>query len=144
MQRPSQPDDALSQFESLQELSRYLAPLLEFHKAAEEASQDDLRMYWDVRLVRGKDTPFTHVKGSTHLPGILTRKMRPLASSTIEVEVRNKINLPLVSMIQSVVECATLEELAAEGKRPNGPPDDPGGTLYDSERSVSSPTLQAP
>jgi hypothetical protein len=128
--KPPKADDAIPTLiemtRLLEELSRSITPVIEFHKAVEDATQDDLRLYWDVRVVRGADTPFAHLTGSTPLPRILASKMRPLAPSILETEITNKILRPLCAMVQTEVERVTFEELAAEGRNPGCWPEDAG------------------
>lgn len=107
----------------LEELSQTITPMLEFHKAVENATADDLRMFWDVRVVRGADTPFAHLTGSTPMPRILSSNMRALGPSKIENEITNKILIPLMAMVQTEVERAASEGLSAEEGKPGCWPD---------------------
>ena len=97
---------------SLQEALNLLKPLTDFHKAVEDANEDDIRLYWDVRLVRGEDTPFCHVKGSSSMPAMLAQKMRPHAPSKIQEEINDKILKPLLSVMMTEVERMTFADLA--------------------------------
>lgn len=110
----------------LQEFAPSMAPLIEFHKAAENATADDLRLFWDVRVSRGRNEPFAHLTGNTPLPRILSSKLRALGPSMIETEITNKILIPLGAMVQTEVERATFERLAAEGKQPGSWAEDAG------------------
>lgn len=87
-----------------------LQPIFDFHKAIESANDDDLRMFWDVRIVQGKSTPFASVQGSSSMPRALSQKMAPSAPSNIEKEVIQKIILPLMGIVMHEVERPFLEE----------------------------------
>jgi hypothetical protein len=110
----------------LQELSASIAPLIEFHKEVENATADDLRLFWDVRVSRGRKEPFAHLTGNTPLPGILSGKFRALGPSMIETEITNKILTPLGAKVQTEVEQVTFERLAAEGRKPGSWAEDAG------------------
>jgi hypothetical protein len=77
-----------------------LKPLTDFHRAVEGATQNDLRLFWDVRIVRGENTPYCHVHGSSSLPALLAENMRVESPERIEREATNKIVVPLVSFMQ--------------------------------------------
>lgn len=89
-----------------------LKPLTDFHKAVEDAADHDFRMLWDVRLVRGKDTPFIHLQGSSTLTALLAPKMQPHAPAAIESEVMDKISAPLVAFFMTELEKENSEALA--------------------------------
>jgi len=78
-----------------------LAPLEEFHAAVESAEDEDVRVYWDVRIVSGKDIPLKGVQGSSTMPGLLTEKMIPQAPSMIQQEIVDKIALPLTGVFMT-------------------------------------------
>ena len=75
-----------------------LAPLEEFHAAVESAEDEDVRLYWDVRIVSGKDTPIKSLQGTSTMPGLLTEKMLPNAPSMIQQDIIDKIALPLTGV----------------------------------------------
>lgn len=89
-----------------------LKPLIDFHKGVEDAADHDFRIYWDVRLVRGKDTPFAHVHGSSTLPALLAPKLQPYAPGVIESEIKDKICAPLMAAVMTEVEKGNSEALA--------------------------------
>lgn len=97
---------------SLQAALKLLEPLTEFHKTLEDANANDMRFFWDVRLIRGKDTPFGHTKGSSSLPAMLAPKMQGNAPSKIQEEVHDKILRPLMAAMMTEVEKETFEDLA--------------------------------
>lgn len=89
-----------------------LQPQIDFHKAVEEATMDDLRIYWDVRVVRGQDSAFAHVKGTSTLGALLAPNRKALAPSMIQEEIIEKISMPLTATLQTEVERLTREGLA--------------------------------
>lgn len=99
-----------------QNVLKHLQPLTDFHQAVEDASRNDVRIYWDVRLVRGEDTPFSHVHGTSSLPAMLAPNMRPNAPSKIQEEATEKILIPLVSAMQAEVQRTALENAAKRRK----------------------------
>lgn len=105
--------DAEGAVEALQQALGLLEPLTDFHKAAEGATEDDLRIYWDVRVIRGKDSAFAHVTGSSSLPNALASNMKALAPSVIQQEIMEKISRPLTAVFQTEAEQQTMDGLAA-------------------------------
>jgi hypothetical protein len=95
-----------------QQVLSLIKPLTDFHKAVDDATDDDFRIYWDVRLVRGKDTPYVHVRGSSTLSSMFAPKLRPHAVGVIQSEVRDKISAPLVAAFMTELEKETFEALA--------------------------------
>ena len=87
----------------LQQALNLLKPLTDFHGAVEDAGQYDCRLYWDVRLVNGKDTPLRHVHGTSSLPALLAPKMISRATSTIEHEITEKIIAPLIEFFMTEI-----------------------------------------
>lgn len=106
--------DLLMSPEMLQELHTILTPLLNFHKAAEELTMDDVRIHWEVRAIRGKDTAFAHLKGSGTLHKILAPNMLMNAPERIEQEITDKIVLPMVAIVQGEANRMALEIVAAD------------------------------
>lgn len=123
--------------EELNERRHEMQSLQDFSKALEGAKQDDLRLYWDVRLIRGEDSPFRSVQGVSTLPGLLSSKMKGHAPSMIQQEVIDKIAQPLTAAlmqegeaqnsIQSLPMFAPQEE--AEDAAPYRGEDDDGDSV---------------
>lgn len=106
-----------------------LGPLVAFHQKVGSAGPEDLRIYWDVRVVRGENEPFMATSGSSTLPGCLAEKQQANASATIEQEVIDKIAIPLVGRIQQFVQDESNLALEMRAKLPpptvdTGRPDD--------------------
>lgn len=95
--------------------------LRDFHQSLEDARGDDLRIYWDVRIVRGKDTPFHSVKGISTMPNVLSSKMLAHAPSMIQQEVMDKIAQPLTAVFMREGEIRVFESLPLlESKQSTG------------------------
>jgi len=86
----------------LQHLSSILEPLIEFHKAVENSSENDLRLYWDIRLVQGKDTPFTSMSGHSSFPGVLVGSALGQIPASMSREIVEKIAVPLAARLQDM------------------------------------------
>lgn len=108
------------QAEKIRRALKLLEPLIEFHDSVEGATASDLRIYWDVRVVRAERTPFARVTGSSSLPQALAHNTRVLAPGLIQQEVRDKITTPLTALLQTEVENQTLAELAARAQETGG------------------------
>jgi len=96
---PSEMDQLRSVLKAIEERSEQLQPLIAFHKAIESSKKDDIRMFWDVKIVQGEDTPFASVQGSSSMPHALARKMVPRAPGNIQNEVDQKIITPLINAV---------------------------------------------
>ncbi len=94
---PSTPDASL-----LQGILAALAPVVEFHKAVDSASDNDLRLFWDIRLVQGKDTPFTTMSGHASFPGILSGSALGQMPALLSREIVEKIAVPLNARLQDI------------------------------------------
>jgi hypothetical protein len=95
----------------LQGLLAALAPVVEFHKTVDSASDNDLRMYWDVRLVQGKDTPFTSISGNSSFPGILVGSALGRLPEALSREVVEKIAVPLAARLQDMSNERAMQSL---------------------------------
>lgn len=83
-QRPIDPADKEATV-GLQQVMGLLEPLLDFQKSVEGATGDDIRMHWDVRIIRGADTAFAHVAGTCTMATMLAPNMQALAPSAIQM-----------------------------------------------------------
>lgn len=88
-----------------------LKPLVEFHQAQDAATSDDLRLYWDVRLVRGPSEVFLSASGQSTLNGALSGSARNTLATQLQDEIMDKIARPLVSRAQDMVGKAALQML---------------------------------
>lgn len=98
--RPAPDAKESDQAKQILDVLNLLKPVTDFHRAVEDATQNDLRMFWDVRIVRGANTPYCHVHGSSSLPALLAENMLSQAPQEIEHEAKAKIVVPLVSFMQ--------------------------------------------
>ena len=106
-------DEATAQ-QQIEDVFKLLTPLADFHKAVEDASHNDLRLSWDVRLIRGENTPLCHVHGTSSLPAMLAPKMLALAPTQMQGEVMEKIASPLVAIMQTEAEDVVYANLAKQ------------------------------
>lgn len=118
-----------SEFSLLQSLLEALQPAIahvneqaEFHRALEGASQFDARILWDVRVIRGVSTPVAHLKGSSHLPGAFSDKMRHNAAAALQQEIIDKVAMPMTGRIMEEEERMAREaKLTLAETRPPAP-----------------------
>ena len=104
--------------DSMREMMKQLQPLIDFHKASESLTKDDLRMFWSVTILQGGDTPFVSIEGSTSLPGALARNMVARAPGNIEKEVAQKITIPLMMAVEDKIGPPELESISPKTKAP--------------------------
>ena len=106
--------DALKSPEVLQQVASLFEPLIEFHQPDEGMTMDDVKVYWDVRAIRGKDTAFAHIKGTSTLNMMLAPCMMIEAPCRAEQEITDKITKPMAGVFQDYVTRVALEEVAAK------------------------------
>lgn len=99
---PSTTDAPPSNEDLMKHLMAALGPVVDFHKTVETASENDLRVYWDIRLVQGKDTPFTSMTGHSSFPGILVGSALGQLPSAMSREIVEKIAVPLSARLQDM------------------------------------------
>lgn len=102
----------------LQQLLAMITPLLEFHKVAESAEDADIRLFWDVRLLKGKAEPLVSVKGSSSLPGALRGAQQAKAPTLVYQEIVEKIATPLLARMQDLVNAGALDALSERTQAP--------------------------
>jgi hypothetical protein len=104
--------------EELEERREEMKSLTDFTAALKTAKEDDLRLYWDVRLIKGESTPYSSVQGSSSIPGALTDKMLAHAPVMIQQEVMDKIAQPLTSVFMRAGEVANfIDTQRSDAKR---------------------------
>ena len=137
----AKPDEPTNE-EKLEQALADLAPVLEFHKSLidflkshEGMTMDDVRMCWNVRVMRGADKLFAHSKGTSPLVGILAENRMIDATSTVENEILNKITLPIVGAIQAEVNRFALARRREKEESELDPPDLMDDDLMDEEQS---------
>jgi len=72
---------------------------------------DDIRVFWDVRIVRGRDEHFAATTGSSSLPGALSSKLKANAPAMIQQEIVDKVAAPLVAAMQNEAERQNKERM---------------------------------
>lgn len=81
-----------------------LRPSLKFHQSADQADDNDLILYWDVRLVRGGNERIASARGQSSFPGVMGNKQIARLSMTLGDEITEKITVPLLAAIQELCE----------------------------------------
>lgn len=124
---PASAPDMASVLEAMQQLlapmQQLLAPLVDFHKELDEAGEDDLRLYWDVRVVRGSGRPFLNTSGTSTLAGALSGSAVRMLTAILQDEVAEKISRPLVAKAQDLIGSVPLD--AVEPRMIAPPKDSP-------------------
>ena len=100
---------AKSSDDPLAALREIFQPMLDFHKPVDGAEDEDVRIFWDVRCIRGTSETLAHLTGSSTMSGILSDKMMPEASALIIREIDVKIAQPLAGKFQNMAEEAAEE-----------------------------------
>ena len=88
-----------------------MAPMAEFHEPVADADSKDVRIFWDIRLVKGASTKMAGTTGSASLPGLLTDGQLRNASTIIQDEIAQKIAGPLAYKFQREAEAQSGQEL---------------------------------
>ena len=117
-------NEASESMEMLKQAIGFLKPLSDFHKVDEAMTQNDVRMYWDIRVVRGQDQHFAHLQGTSTFNNLFAYNMRMGATSMIEHEINEKVTMPLVAKLQEEIERTTFEDLAARKQATEAEADD--------------------
>ena len=89
--------------EQSEALLKLLGPLIKFHEEQADADEDDLRIFWDVRLVTGKGESFAQFNGSSTMSNALDPTLVNDTEASLEAEVMNKIAKPLVAKMQNYI-----------------------------------------
>ena len=86
----------------LKNLLAAMGPVVDFHKTVVNASENDLRLFWDIRLVQGKETPFTSMSGHSSFPGVLVGSALGQLPSVMSREIVEKIAVPMAARLQDM------------------------------------------
>jgi len=114
-QRPVKKSAVLSSADpALEAVLRLFSPLLKFHEPTQD-KDEDVSIFWDVRILRGADTKMAHVTGSSTMTGLLSVKMMPESSTIITDEILLKVAQPLAAKFQEV----TSMEARHDDSEPN-------------------------
>ena len=91
-------------------LMELLGPALAFHQEAKaNGGDDDIRIFWDFQVVRGKQTPLVVNRGSTVLAACMGEAMFPKLPSLVYDEVVTKIARPLLTQLQDLTNRKALK-----------------------------------
>lgn len=112
---PAAAPDMASVMEAMQQMlapmQQLLGPLVDFHKEIDEAGEDDLRLYWDVRIVRGSGRPFLNTNGTSTLAGALSGSAVRMLTALLQDEIAEKIARPLVAKAQDLIGSVPLDAI---------------------------------
>lgn len=100
------PDAAAGLLASIQKI---LAPSLAFQRAVKDANEDDIRFRWSVEIIRGEDTPFGHVTGTSTLPGLMSDGQIHMVTEKVSAEMISKIAEPVTNKFQNLMNLRALE-----------------------------------
>jgi hypothetical protein len=102
-----------NQLQELQQKMDFHRPIAEFLRPHEDLTMNDLRFFWSVYVVRGKDTRFAYVQGSSVLRYIFADHNLINATRAAEMEIKDKILVPVVGSIQDEVTRIALKGVSA-------------------------------
>ncbi len=106
-------------------LKPLLGGMAEFHEGVKSTHVEDVRMYWDVRLVQGDGSPLMQISGISTLSGLLHGNAITDAAGKVYQEVEEKVAKPLSQRIQQRVASGmneALSQIAMKGL-PDAPDD---------------------
>lgn len=106
-----EPNPADSNRETQEKIHEF-EPGMDPDDPAATANEDDVTITWAIKVVVGKKTVFLHFKGSSTLNRLLSPLQFPMAVSTVQEELMNKIVIPLASAFQEEVNRRVLEDAA--------------------------------
>lgn len=118
-------------------LTPLIAPLLEFHKQVEGTLAEDVRLFWDVRLLKGEGSMLMQTSGTTTLPGLLNGSAIRDAPGNIYREIEEKIAKPLSQRLQDSIGDGMEAHLAAIATRGLPPVKDDGGMAEAVDREMA-------
>lgn len=95
--------------ELLASIHKILAPSLAFQSAVKDANEDDIRFRWSVEIIKGEDTPFGHVTGTSTLPGLLSDGQIHMVTEKVSAEMISKIADPVTNKFQHLMNLRALE-----------------------------------
>lgn len=87
---------------------------MEFKRVVEEANEDDIRFRWSVEIIKGKDTPFGHVTGTSTLPGLMSDGQIHMVTEKVSAEMISKIAEPVTNKFQHMMNLRALELTAGD------------------------------
>jgi len=100
-------------------MAAMMEPVMKFHAAVEEARESDVRIFWDVRVIKGKDELIVNNVGSASIPRGLSGSRRAKMPFVVHQEIVEKIANPLLAELQDMTATEVLDNLAKlENKAP--------------------------
>lgn len=135
---PDAPTDSTAELlELLLALKPALGRMAEVYKAEEACDEEDIRIYWDVRLVKASGAPFMKTSGSSTLPGLLTANNIGSAAGCVYRETDEKISKHLSSKIQELVTHSLADQLARRAAQGLPAPIDDHGVTDEMEKQIA-------
>lgn len=104
------------------QMQSMLEPSLSFHADGAEANETDVRFLWDIRIVKGKDTFFGHVTGTSTMAGLLAESQLHLAVERVSNEMNSKVSGPVAGKFQDLANARALELLELDNPRQGSKP----------------------
>lgn len=101
----------------MQAMQAMLAPSIAFHAAADNAGEDDVRFMFEVRIIKGKDTFFGMVSGTSTLPGLVADSQLHLAVEKVSNEMITKVVGPVSGKFQDLANAKALAMLEIDSPR---------------------------
>jgi len=115
--KAGEPDSPAKIFVDPEELQKLLQSVVEFMSDNEEATMDDIKINWNVCIIRGKDTQFGRFRGTSTLQSFFADRNLAMATEIAEQEFINKILIPVIAAVQDEVSRIVLKNAAeAEDK----------------------------
>lgn len=100
--------------EELQQVTDYIRPMVEFFRPHEGMTMEDVRILWNVTIIRGANTHFASTNGSSTLNGMFAERCLPVAPEAAVMEITDKILLPLAAAVQTEANRMALEITSTE------------------------------
>jgi len=104
--------------ESAKALEHALEQALEQAVDNSRLNKDDVRFEWNFSVVTGDDQPIAHLVGGSTMHHMLADNMLAQAPSRAGREIKEKITLPMLSILQAKVQRMALDRTAANGDAP--------------------------
>ena len=110
--KAGEPDSPAKIFVNPEELQKLLQSVAEFMSDNEEATMDDIKIIWNVSIIRGKDTQFDKFHGTSTLQSLFADRNLAMATAIAEQEFINKILIPVIGAVQDEVSRIALKNAA--------------------------------
>lgn len=104
------------ELEAMASMKMLLGSALDFHKAVTDASDEDIRFRWTVDIIKGENTVFGRVAGSSTLPGLLSDSQMHTVTERVHAEMLSKIADPVTGKFQHLANLRALALTADDEK----------------------------